>query len=452
MRSPPSDALLPRGCQVAGSGPLPAPSGFESRLRHDALDAADRDQTDAFLGWWTRPGRVILGEDLAERDATDDGCWTGERTAGALTILQGAGYDPGSACYRFHSALNHTTPHASLFARNGNTNPYTNYRQLDMWINRPEFMVAVASADVVHCHIDTFPLTFAGVKHTGRVVINYHGSVHPDDPPGTVLVNEERDRRLDAIQIGARLDHAEYGDLAWVPMAQPVGRLGVLREMYRPEGRGGLTRPFRIAHSPTHRVVKGSDTLVTVVDALRAKGVRVECVMIEKHKHPHALAWKATCDACFDSFWLGLQGSGLEAGAMGMPVIAGDDRTRRLHEAAIGYCPYLFADTARQLEQAIMVLIEHPSLYDAAAAKIHRYVMHWHSYECVAAMYLNVLAERAPELRSKILRAMGTESDGNAVPAMRAGDDYAWLRPPHDPDWFTGQPAGMPARPARAAA
>jgi hypothetical protein len=208
----------------------------------------------------------------------------------------------------------------------------------------------------------------------------------------------------------------------------------MLRAMYRPAGRGGTDRPFRISHSPTDRSIKGTETLVAVVDRLRAQGFKIECVMIEGMKHPRALAWKATCDAHFDSFWLGLQGSGLEAGAMGIPVIAGDERTRRLHAEVVGYCPYVFADNASQLEDAIVALIESDTEYALAAARIQKYIRHWHSYEAVAVRYLDVLAERAPELRERIRAAMWTPADGNTVRAMRPNDDYEWLRPPHDPD------------------
>jgi len=419
---------------------------FASQQVHDAIaphidrvvDASDPAQADAYVRWWTRPGRVILGEDLGADDDVDADVWTGERTPGALTIAQTCAYDPGSAAYRFHSAINHTTPHASALFRGGNQNPYTNYRQLDMGKSRSVLAVAIGTADVVHCHVDTWALSYTMVRWKGQLVVNYHGSVHPSDAatggPQSRLVDQRRDDRLEAIQIGARLDHSEYGDLAWVPMTQPVRRLAALRAMYAPHGRGGYSRPFRIAHSPTYRSIKGTDVFLEACDRLTSKGLKVQAVLIEGHKHPQALAWKATCDACFDSFWLGLQGSGLEAGAMGMPVIAGDARTKRLHEAHIGYCPYLFADDAAQLEEAIAALIEAPLVYEQAAEKMRRYVWHWHSYERVSAMYLNVLAERGkPELQEKIRQAIHTPSDGATVPAMRPGDDYPWLKAPEDP-------------------
>ncbi len=47
------------------------------------------------------------------------------------------------------------------------------------------------------------------------------------------------------------------------------------------------------------------------------QGIDIEPVLIENMEHGAALRLKASCDAVFDSFWLGMQGSGLEGAAMG---------------------------------------------------------------------------------------------------------------------------------------
>jgi len=67
---------------------------------------------------------------------------------------------------------------------------------------------------------------------------------------------------------------------------------------------------MRVGHSPTEPKLKGSAVLEHVIGELRAAGVPIEFVRIEKLPHGEALAVKATCDVVFDSFFLGLQGSG----------------------------------------------------------------------------------------------------------------------------------------------
>ena len=93
--------------------------------------------------------------------------------------------------------------------------------------------------------------------------------------------------------------------------------------------------------------------------------------------------------------------------------------------------------------------------YEEQAGKIRRYVWHWHSYERVAAMYLNVLAERgSSELRDKIRQAVHTPPDGAKVPAMRPTDDLPWLSPaenhPNPVVTPEGEPTVVPrGRPVR---
>src|ERR1019366_9515060 len=80
----------------------------------------------------------------------------------------------------------------------------------------------------------------------------------------------------------------------------------------------------RICHTPTNDRVKGTVSLDCILPDLMDKGWPIEYVKIINTKHQGCLRIKASCDITFDSYWLGIQGSGLEAAAMGQPVIAGD--------------------------------------------------------------------------------------------------------------------------------
>ena len=395
----------------------------------EPTDLSDQEAVDAYVGWWRRPGRIVLAEQLPPQyDGGEASCYAEERSSGALTIFVPLGFDPGSSAKRLHSAINHCTPHASLLAVLGNLSPYSWHRQVDLYDNRRFGQIAMATADIVHCHMDLWACSYFNTKWRGRLVIQYHGSEMPDGPQ--TLVNHARDAHWNAIQIGARLDHGEYGDIPWVPMAQPIARLAALRSFYRRVGLPGKHRPFRIGHTPTFKQIKGTAALETVIERLRSKGVNVEGVIIEGHTHDVALAWKATCDVVFDSFFLGMQGSGLEAGAMRIPVIAGDERIKRLYEREVGYCPYLFADDPLALEATIMHLIESPLDARSAADVTYRYVQRYHSYAAVARRYLAALWDKAPELRDRLLRADHTPpSVTKTVPPIRPTDPLPWCKP-----------------------
>ena len=70
------------------------------------------------IDWWAAPGRILAAEPCTAQPlamAPDDS---------ALKIIAGVGYDPGSAAFRLHTAINETTKHASAFVRWGHTNPH----------------------------------------------------------------------------------------------------------------------------------------------------------------------------------------------------------------------------------------------------------------------------------------------------------------------------------------
>jgi hypothetical protein len=412
------------------------------------------------VNWWGRPGRIFRAEHLP-RDPDCPQPFTDRETPGALRILQGTSYDPGSAAYRFHSAINETTPHASLFARLGHQNPYTDFRQLDCATEMPAYEAAAQEADVIHCHMDYLArdlLPSHGTRDDVVLVRHYHGSAARLGEGGAIQVNHpedvaklcqlEQDRSLGAVIVGARLDHLLLApDIHWLPMTQPVHRYAALRAQYGPRNPFGTTRPMRVGHSPTEPRLKGTAVLEMVIAGLRAAGVPIELVRIEHLAHGEALAVKATCDVVFDSFFLGLQGSGLEAGAMGIPVIAGDTRVARLHTEHTGECPYVFADDAQELEDALVSLMD-AAEYTAAAQRIRRFVWRFHSYEAVARRYMTILASASAALAPRLALAAGTTPDpldpGDGV--HERPRDFPGVLPPKPvrDAWPNTMPEGVP--------
>jgi len=346
-------------------------------IRQDtACDPDDLPTPD----WWGAPGRVLAEETLGGPEPV----YARARTTGALTIVQGVGFDPGCAAYRFHSAINETTPHASMFFRWKDSSPYTSLRQFDGERDIDLLRAAIREADVVHCHVNYLAITNSRVRPRGRIVRHYHGSL----PTGESMVEQKLDDVQGAIQVGARLSLlAESRRMKWLPIAVPVERYALMR------ARAAVTphRGFRVAHSPTNRGYKGTEAFLAAVADLRAKGLDIEPVLIEHVTHAESLRLKATCDALFDSFWLGIQGSGLEAGAMGLPVIAGDTNVASLYREHVGGVPYTFADTSAQLADVLASLATNPAFYAHEATRIHQYVAATHDYAAVAARYERIL-------------------------------------------------------------
>jgi len=328
-------------------------------------------------------------------------------TEGALRIVQGCGYDPGNAAYRFHTAVNETTKHASAFVRFGHTNPFCDLRQIEGDTGERgkcsrDARAAVYTADVVHAHVDYLLQARTGYKWRARpeqlTIRHYHGTRwgEPEKSQWPMACMAEDDIAAVTL-LGARLTLCAVrpSRMQWLPIAVPVRRY---RAMVPKERRPG---PFRIAHSPTVAKYKGTEDLLAAVDAVRGKGLKVDLVMIRDQKHGDALRMKADADLTFDSFWLGIQGSGLEAAAMGQMVVAGDADVRALYETMddhhgqryVGVCPYTFAADRKQLTEVIERAIVDPKWYQSEAKRVGKYVAQYHDYAAVARRYEGIIAE-----------------------------------------------------------
>lgn len=334
---------------------------------------------------WSAAGRILTPDGVpSSYTAQAPGPWD-------LRVLQLTQYDPGCAVYRYHSAANTVRGVVSAFARFGWTNPSCHLRQWDGEADRRTVELLALTADVIHVHMDYralhHDLKYA-LQSNQRAAITYHGSVLPGDERRT-FVDHEADRRMGALQFGARPYHGRHGVAHYLPIPVPVRdyqRLAV--------GRPDPDRVVRVAHSPTRREIKGTAEFLSAIESLRARGLGIEAVLIEHMDHGEALRLKATCHATFDSFWLGMQGSGIEAGAMGQVVLAGDrEAAAEAADLNGGVIPWTFTPDGQTLEQAMERLVRDAAWRRAEAARVAEYVGRVHDYPAVGARYLNTLTQ-----------------------------------------------------------
>jgi hypothetical protein len=363
------------------------------RSRESALVGTGLLETDASFDrlWRRESGRILTPDGVASCAVAGN---PGPRP---LRVLQLTHYDPGAAAYRYHSALNTQDGVLSVFVRFGHSNPHCDLRQWDGLTQLPHVMSLVMTADVIICHMD-FRCLFNDIREAPRphqvLVRHYHGSLLPDGKDARkTFVEYEVDRKVNAVQVGARPYHHRWEVPHWWGIPMPREDYAKLAEQRRPRVHLGVARKFRVAHSPTVRAIKGTEEFVAAVNALRSEGVMIEPVLIEGMPHGEALRVKATCDATFDSFWLGMQGSGLEMAAMGGAVVAGDplavsDLTRYGEP-----CPWTFANDGPALKDALRRLATDPAWYAQEAARVAGYVARWHGYEAVGARMLATLRQ-----------------------------------------------------------
>ena len=325
----------------------------------------------------------------------------------ALRILQLGTIDPGLVAYRLHTALNVCTPHSSVLGIKSDDNPFEGPRQFGLVEDRLALELAFRDADVVHVHADWFAHDVLGIPDGGVKVIHHHGTMFRRDPAAANRRDAERGASL---RLVSNLELTQYAeDVRFLPNVVPAAAYRRLAEALRPapDGRrrrrrdGPPPRPFRVSHSPSKRELKGTDAFLAAVGRLRARGVAIEAVLIERMPHGQALEVKAACDATFDSFWLGMQCSGIEAAAMGQPVLAGDEyvTSRALQE--YGYVPWTYAGDGKGLEEALERLATDPAFRADEAARVQGHVFRHHSEPAVALRYLELL-DRAVGWRDRL--------------------------------------------------
>jgi glycosyltransferase involved in cell wall biosynthesis len=298
----------------------------------------------------------------------------------ALRIVQVTTYDPGMVATRLHTALNVTTPHVAVLATDGRQNVFRGAGQYDVVRDRGLLQDAVATADVVHCHVNYEALDSLGVQPSGALVIHHHGTPyrkHPANANARDLV------RGAVLRLVSNPELLQYGAaLHLLPNPMPVAAYRALaRALWHPGPR------LRVAHSPSKPALKGTD-------AFRAACARtgVEAVVLTGLSHRAALAAKAVCDLTFDSFWLGLQCSGLEAAAMGQPVLAGDAAVWWAWQTHTGGAPaYTLVEDEAMLAAVLERLARDPAYFYQLRARAWRHVTRWHDEAAVARAYLDLL-------------------------------------------------------------
>lgn len=335
------------------------------------------------------PARIQIDATIRAKQFVQEAEAGDEQQGGreSLRIAQVADLDAGMVVFRLHTAINATTPHTSVMATRDRERPYREPRQYELTEDRRLLRRHLAMCDVIHCHLGYQAWERLGIDTSAAVVIHHHGTVYRGNPKQW----NQRDARKADVRLVSNPELLRYGaHLHFLPNPVPVARYRRLRErLYRPDPDGW----FRVGHSPSVREKKGTDTFLRAIERLRRMGMKVRPVLIEDQTHAECLRIKAAeCDAFFDSFWLGMQCSGIEAGAMGIPVIAGDEDNRAYYRERFGETPYVFVTGRSDLERAIEMLAAPDDRYFRRCAdRVQEHVIAHHDYAAVAARYLDIL-------------------------------------------------------------
>ena len=284
-------------------------------------------------------------------------------------------YDPAGMSYALAEAINLTSPSEAKFHKHSKC-----HIEYGEGVSMEELVEYSKSCDILHYNVNYDRSLINRKSSKKKIVLHHHGTFFRRRPE----VFYKKAESIGAVQLVSNLELLKYGkDLTFLENLVPFGR-------YRDMKRRSKDNIFRIAHSPTKRALKGTQVFLKAVENLKKKGFLIEPVLIENKTHIESLKLKSNVNAIFDSFWLGMQVSGLEGACMNIPVLAGDKEQKDLFLENYGLVPYtlVFEDT---LEDEIVRLYSDKVYYYNEAAKVHEFVRAFHSYGYVVDKYFQIL-------------------------------------------------------------
>ena len=154
----------------------------------------------------------------------------------------------------------------------------------------------------------------------------------------------------------------------------------------------GRTGPVTVLHAPNHRRIKATPDLELAVDALRAEGLDVRLVLLERRPNREVRDALRTADVLAEQFLVGYGLLAVEGMASGAAVISNlgwlPDEVR-LHPA-IAESPIVDA-TPETLTDRLRELVLDPERRARLGAIGRDYVMRWHSDTAAATTWRSIV-------------------------------------------------------------
>lgn len=170
-------------------------------------------------------------------------------------------------------------------------------------------------------------------------------------------------------------------------------QVGIDTELWRPEGAAGRGEELVVVHASNHRPLKGTDALVAAVQELRGEGVPVRLELLERRPNADVHRAVLRADVVAEQFHAGYALAAIEGMSAGKPVLSNlswlDDEAR----AAPGIVECPIVDTMPETIVAqLRGLARDPDLRASLGALGRTYVLRWHSYDAVGAVWESIIS------------------------------------------------------------
>lgn len=296
-----------------------------------------------------------------------------------MRILQVCDSDYAGVGIKLTQAINRTTKHKARHIR------MVSHRfgyPHDIQTRDPEEVKKwVEWADVVNTHVTFRPLRQRGTPmlRPRCLLMTHHGSHYRGHHQ---KINEHAKRHGVKRQLCTQPNLLAFGDLTWVPIAIPVDEYRKYRR--RPKRK----RPL-IVQTPSNPKRKRTKELTEMLGGRKD----VEFLVVEKNTPNHeVLSIVGQADLVIDQFARGYGVSGLEAMAMGIPVIShAEPWARKLIFQEVGYLPYY--ETALEDVPKVVTALLDSRVYKQWSEISTEYIRAFHDYPVVAKRYIEVCRE-----------------------------------------------------------
>lgn len=153
--------------------------------------------------------------------------------------------------------------------------------------------------------------------------------------------------------------------------------------------------PVKILHAPTNREIKGTDTIIETVESLKAEGLNVELVLVEKVPHNQVRQLYESADLLVDQILVGWYGGlAVELMALGKPVVAyiRQDDLRFIPNDMREELPVISADAAT-LANVLRELVQDAEIRRKIGQRSRAFVERWHHPKVVGKMTTDAYQE-----------------------------------------------------------
>lgn len=153
----------------------------------------------------------------------------------------------------------------------------------------------------------------------------------------------------------------------------------------------GIKEEVTVVHSPNHRYIKGTEYLLDAVNKLKAEGILIRLILIEKKPNEEVLAiLENHADILVEQLVTGYALSAIEGMAFGLPVLSNlsnENQTRAFRRYSyLNECPIL-TTRPENIKENLRTLVLNPDLRKVLGVASRKYVEKYHSNKTIQYLF-----------------------------------------------------------------